>query len=85
MNIEAEMFTRGPWVAALKSLGVVPFGAGKLPCNVDYVLDRGYLQKVARLVVVVCAMAPGIDANVRLTLRDPTGTIDGMAQRRALE
>lgn len=82
---EAEMFTRGAWAVALRELSLVPYGTEKLGCNIEFVLTRGFLTKVSRLLVAVCAVAPTIDSNVRLTLRDPTGTMDGIAQRRALE
>lgn len=55
-----------------------------LQYNIGYILDNRRVKKIPRLVALVKAVVP-TDADFKVTLRDPTGEIDGALQRKASE
>jgi hypothetical protein len=55
-----------------------------LKYSIDHILENRRIKKIPRLVALVKAVVP-TDADFRITLRDPTGEIDGALQRKAIE
>eukprot|EP00727_Mastigamoeba_balamuthi_P001346 m51a1_g11208 hypothetical protein (586) ;mRNA; f:35930-38414 len=77
-------FRRGPWACMLRELGVRPLGEQRLGSCVAYVLACGFRSKVERLVAVAGSLS-FLDASVRVVLRDPSGSMQGMVQRKVLD
>jgi len=55
-----------------------------LKYNIGYILGNGKTKKIPRIVALVKRVLP-TDADLKITLRDPTGEMEGALHRRAIE
>lgn len=81
-------FYNGPWLTMLEHLQLPPFtpaqgNALRFKFSIEYVLQDGWRVKVPQLVVVIKSIAT--DTNASVTLKDPTGEMQGTIHASVLD